>query len=756
MSIDTRVSQTPPIPRNALRKEVSKPAELQDEVISHSQTNNLPVISQSPLTLDNLKARINSSVDLEGFSKLNEVIDFSEYLNRIIENPKLIRSSVQRIYDMVMSGGRETILIDGDTLYRYNFFTNPENPDDAISGIEKSLHQLMQKIEGAANASGPDKRIILLVGPVGSAKTTIVRVLKDGLEAYTRKNEGALYGIQWDLKGEDGSPVLNNLPEVKDCDVHDDPFKLIQNDSGNRVRDSVVIDLNNKLQAEYKLQNKLVPYRLSAKGDVCPSCRDVFDKLVKHYNGNVQKALNHAKAKRVVLDEDTRVGLTTYEPRDEKSHDVEQLTGTVSMTGLMRSGSDSDPQSFNFDGELCMSNRGLAHFDEIFKLPKEMLYVLLTAAQDRKYKATKFAQIAFDGFLIGTTNIPDWDKVKNDKHSEAIRNRVIDIPVPYNGRINDEMRIYNKSFVQSTQSRNIHISPHAIWIASLWAIMTRLADPKAGITMLQKALLYNGEQLKDFTPYKIQQMKKDVPEEAMELLRGVSPRSIENGLSSAQSHPDVGHEEQGSGCISPYLVLDCLEAELSTGTANLTPKEKTAFRAFLKEAEIELDNLLKKDVHRAIAGGEEDMQNLFNAYKRNILAWRKNEKVENPVTGRMVEPDEVLMKAIEDKLDISDSSRDTYRRWFIEQFALASEGKPFTYKTDSRLRKALEDVLVDRHSDITISLPDINKETASTKEQKQLEIIKSRLIAMFNYCSHCADIALTQAASPKNRGTAHR
>ena len=741
----------------AVEETLSKPANSASEIASHSATVNQQVqnVPRSS-NVEDVKSLINSAISRENYSKINEVISFDEYLNRIIENPKLVRTSIQRIYDMIMSEGRETALIDGETLYRYKFFTSPNNPDDAISGIEKPLHQLMQKIEGAANQSGPDKRIILLVGPVGSAKTTIVRIVKEGLENYTKTDEGALYGIQWDLKDENGKLIFSDLGELKDCGVHDDPFKLIPNEKGSKTRDSIINDLNKRMQGEAASQNKILPYRFNAKGDVCPSCRDIFDRLVKHYDGNAAEALKHAKAKRVVLDEDKRVGLTTYEPRDEKSHDVEQLTGTASITGLMKSGSDSDPQSFNFDGELCLSNRGLAHFDEIFKLPKEMLYVLLTAAQDRKYKATKFAQIAFDGFLIGTTNIPDWEKVRNDKHQEAIRNRVIDIPVPYNGRINDEMKIYNKSFVRSAESRNIHISPHAIAMAALWAVMTRLGEPKAGITMLQKALLYNGEQLKDFTPYKVQQMKKDVPDEVMELLKGISPRSIENALAAAQAHPDVRDEENGSRCISPYLVLDCLEAELSTGTANLTQKEKVAFKSLLKEAEIELDNLLKKDVHRAIAGGEEDMQNLFNAYKRNILAWRKNEKVDNPVTGRLVDPDEVLMKAIENKLDITDSSRDTYRRWFIEQFALASEEKPFTYKTDSRLRKALEDVLVDRHSDITISLPDINKETASSKEQKQLEIIKSRLIEMFKYCDHCADIALTQAASPKNRGTSHR
>ncbi len=744
---------------NPLQIVKNQKTNVNDELKTPQITNEKKYLTKdgTGASVQEIKNIIASSVNKNAFEKQNEVISFDEYLNRVIENPKLIRTSTQRIFDMVMSKGREISLIDGETLYRYNFFSNPVSPDDAIAGIEKPLHQLMEKIEGSANASGPDKRIIFLVGPVGSAKTTIVRTLKEGLEAYTRSDEGALFSTQWDLRKPNGEALFSDLPIVKNCDVHDDPFKLLPNDAGSNVREKIVTALNNNLKETAKADNKTLPYQLHSKGDACPSCKDIYDRLYKHYNGDVSEVLKHAKAKRILLDEDARVGITTYEPRDEKSHDVEQLTGSVNLRKLIKSGNDSDPQSFNFDGELALSNRGIAHFDELLKLPRQMLYVLLTAAQDRKYKATKFAQIAFDGLLIGTSNIPDWDKIRKDKHSEAIRSRIIEIPVPYNGKIDDEVKIYSKSFVKSAIARNIHISPHTVWIASLWATMTRLAETKGDITMLQKALLYNGEQIKDYNPYKVLQLKRDIPVEAMELLKGVSPRNIENALSSAMSHPDVTHEQKGSNCISPYLVLDCLEKELNSGVANITPQERESYKAFLKEVETELDNSLKKDVHRAIAGNEQGLENIFNAYKRNVFAWKKKEQVLNPITSRMDDPEkDGTMKAIEDKLEITDGSRSEYRSWFIEQFALAPEGKPFTYKSDTKFRKALEDVLVEKHSDITISLPNVSKDTASAEEQKQFKVIKSRLTEKFGYCEHCSEIAISQASSPKNRGSVRR
>lgn len=700
------------------------------------------------IILSDIQKTINTAFDIETYAKHNEAISFDEYLKKIIENPKIIRTSGQRIYDMIVSKGYETCNIDGEVVYRYNFFTNPANPKYAISGIEKPLHKLVETIRGAANLSGPNERIILLVGPVGSAKTTIVKIIKQGLEAYTRTDEGALYSLEWNLKDENGKPLFQDLPTIKKCNVHDDPFKLIPLTTRNKLLEGI----NNNLRQEAKNKDEILTYEIQSDGCVCPSCNDIFNKLLEHYKGDAKEIWKHVRAKRILLDEDKRIGLTTYEPKDEKSHQAEELTGSANLNKLMKIGKDSDPQAFDFDGELSLSNRGLAHFDEFLKLPKEMLHILLTAAQDRKYKAPKLAQIAFDGLLLGTTNMPDWEAVRKNKYLEAIRNRIIAIPVPYNGRVKDEAKIYSKSFLRAAAKTNVHVSPHVVWLASLWAVMTRLAEPKGNITMVQKALLYNGEELKDYTRSEVLQMKRDVREEANELAKGISPRTIENALSSAMSHPDVSDVKIGSRCVSPYLVLDCLEAELVTGIADVTLQDKERFKSMLKQVENELDIKLKKDVHQAIAGDEKAIENLFNSYKINVIAWRKKEKVKSDITKRLEDPDEDLMKAVEDKLGVHDGNRSQYRIGVIERIGMAPSDKPFTFKTDEQLRRALEDVLIERYGDIK-SIPDTSTEAANPEQQKQLQIVKTRLIERFNYCDHCADIALARARSPKNRGT---
>src|SRR5690606_12273774 len=126
-------------------------------------------------------------------------------------------------------------------------------------------------------------------------------------------------------------------------------------------------------------------------------------------------------------------------------------------------------------------------------------------------------------------------------------------------------------------------------------------------------------------------------------------------------HPDVTDEEHGTRSVSPFLVLDSLESQLDSGVSNVSPQEKEQFRNYLKVVEQELERALIKDVRRAIAGNEEELNNLFDSYKNNVFAWRKKEKIKSPSTGRLTEADEDFMKSVESKMGITDSNRDTHR-----------------------------------------------------------------------------------------------
>ena len=197
----------------------------------------------------------------------------------------------------------------------------------------------------------------------------------------------------------------------------------------------------------------------------------------------------------MLLSEKDRVGIGTFQPKDEKNQDATELTGDINYRKIAEFGSDSDPRAFNFDGEFNIANRGLIEFVEVLKLDVAFLYDLLGASQEHRIKPKKFAQTDIDEVIIGHTNEPEYRRLQNNEFMEALRDRTVKIDVPYVTTLRDEQKIYEKDYNNKTV-RGKHIAPHTIEMAAMWAILTRLEEPKhAGLTRLQKLKLYNGKSL---------------------------------------------------------------------------------------------------------------------------------------------------------------------------------------------------------------------------------------------------------------------
>ncbi|MCL6569937.1 MAG: hypothetical protein K6T35_13960, partial [Meiothermus silvanus] len=197
--------------------------------------------------------------------------------------------------------------------------------------------------------------------------------------------------------------------------------------------------------------------------------------------------------RRLVLSEKDRIGIGTFQPKDEKNQDSTELTGDINYRKIALYGSDSDPRAFNFDGELNIANRGLVEFIEILKLDVAFLYDLLSASQEHKIKSKKFAQTDIDEVILGHTNEPEFKKLQANEFMEALRDRTIKIDVPYNLRASDEVKIYKRDF-QGVKGK--HIAPHTLEMAAMWATLTRLEPPKkAGLSLLQKLKVYDGKLL---------------------------------------------------------------------------------------------------------------------------------------------------------------------------------------------------------------------------------------------------------------------
>jgi serine protein kinase len=116
------------------------------------------------------------------------------------DDPWVVRTAYQRLYDMVISHGTTEFIDNKKKMTRYEFFADAQNGGrDAVFGMDIALMRLVNVLRAAAEEYGPEKRIILLHGPVGSAKSTIVRLLKKGIEEYSRTEAGRLYTFEWVL-----------------------------------------------------------------------------------------------------------------------------------------------------------------------------------------------------------------------------------------------------------------------------------------------------------------------------------------------------------------------------------------------------------------------------------------------------------------------------------------------------------------------------------------------------------------------------
>jgi serine protein kinase len=680
---------------------------------------------ESSLAGRDVKDWVRTAVDLKSYRELHWEGNFWDYLQLVEQNPAVARNAFQRVYDMILHHGVEERQEGSEKIIHYRFFDDPiGHGEDALYGLDRPLNALVGILKSGAYGYGTERRILLLHGPVGSAKSTIARLLKKGLEDYTRKAEGALYTFYWRLEEEGKDPIA--------CPMHEEPLRLLPRDA----RDKLLRDLNRKHKAGY---------RLEIEGELDPACRHRFNKLMDRYSGDLERVLDHIVVRRLLLSEKDRVGIGTFQPKDEKNQDSTELTGDINYRKIAEFGSDSDPRAFNFDGEFNIANRGMVEFIEVLKLDVAFLYELLGASQEHVVKPKKFAQTDIDEVIVGHTNEPEYKKLLNNELMEAFRDRTVKIDIPYNSVLGAEVRIYEKEF-NSKRLAGRHLAPHTIEVASMWAIMTRLEEPKkANLTLIQKMKLYNGKTLPGFTKDNIRELREDAPREGME---GISPRYIQDKISNALV------AENDNPCVNPFMVMNELETGLTNHSLISSEDVRKRYRDLLSVVRQEYEDIIKNEVQRAIAADEEAISRLCGNYIDNVKAYTQREKVRNRITGRDEEPDERLMRSIEEKINIPESRKDDFRREIMNYIgALAIEGRTFDYRTNERLHRALELKLFEDQKD-SIKLTSLVSSVVDRDQQEKIEVVKSRLIKNYGYCEVCSSDVLQYVASIFARGDA--
>ena len=642
---------------------------------------------------------------------------FADYLEMVRDDPQIARNAYQRLYDLIELYGTSEYKEYKKTILRYHYFDDPFEHADAVFGIDIHLMKLVRILRAAALSYGPERRVVLLHGPVGSAKSTVARLFKKGLEHYSRTDAGRLYSYSWQTL--DGEVA---------CPMHEEPLRLLP----DAVAPAVLQELNRPGS----------PYRIRLEGDLCPVCRYLYRETMREVGGDFLALQERIKVRRITLSEKDRVGIGTFQPKDEKNQDSTELTGDINYRLIAEYGSDSDPRAFNFDGEFNIANRGLIEFIEVLKLDVAFLYDLLGASQEHRVKPKKFAQTHIDEVILGHTNEPEYRKLQSNEYMEALRDRTIKVDIPYITRPSQESRIYEKDFNDETVSA--HIAPHTIAMAALWAVLTRLEDPaNAKLTLVQKAKLYDGRSIPGFTEDHVKELRKSAHREGME---GISPRYVQDKISNALVRdPDLT-------CLNPFMVLNELESGLRNHSLISSEEQREHFRALLTQVKEEYEDIVKNEVQKAIAADQGALDRLSANYIDNLRAYVLKEKVRDPFTGAYEEPNERLMRSIEEKIDIPEGRKDDFRRELMNYIAgLALDGKTFDFRQNERLHRALELKLFEDSKD-SIKLTSLVSESMDPDTQAKIDVVKQRLIDHFGYCDVCARDVMRYVASIFARG----
>jgi len=425
---------------------------------------------------------------------------------------------------------------------------------------------------------------------------------------------------------------------------------------------------------------------------------------------------------------------------NHNSQDVSELVGSIDLSMIAEIGSESDPRAYRFDGEFNVANRGVVEMIELLKADEKLLYTLLTLSQEQNIKTGRFSLIYADEVVLSHTNENEFKAFAGDPKREALHDRIILAKVPYNLRVSEEVKIYEK-LLSSSNLSGVHVAPHTLHVASIFAILSRLeASKKANMTLMKKLKLYDGEDVEGWKAKDVKELQEEAQREGMD---GISPRYIIDRLSNALIR-------SGVTCINPINALRALRDGFEQHTS-FSREDREQLLNLIAETRREYDDMAKKEVQRAfVYAFEESAKTVLNNYLDNVEAYCRKDKIRDALTDEEVDPDERLMRSIEEQIGVSENGKISFRESILMSMAsLARRGKSFEYTSDERLKEAIEKKLF-------ADLKDVIKITTSSKtpdveQLRRINDVVDRMVKENGYCVVCAAETLQYVGQLLNR-----
>jgi serine protein kinase len=611
---------------------------------------------------------------------------FLDYLEIVRKDPDVAMLAHQRIYNLIINAGVEVVKTDedprlrriygNDIIKKYKFFEN-------FYGIDKTIMKIVRYFHSAAMSGEESRQVLYLVGPVGSGKSSIMEEIKRALEAS------------------------QEIYALKGCPMQEEPLHLIPYHLRNRFEEILKVRI---------------------EGDLCPICRY---RLKHEYNGRFEDF----RVIRTGFSVSGRKGIGVVPPVDPNNQDTSVLIGSVDISKIDLYPED-DPRVLSLNGAFNVGNRGVVEFIEVFKNETEYLHAMITATQEKYIPSPgKGPMIYFDGVILAHSNEAEWNKFKSDHTNEAILDRIVKIEIPYCLELNEEIRIYEKILKKSRFQA--HIAPHTIEVASMFAILTRLA-PSSKVDLMTKLRIYNGEEIveKGMTrKIDIMELREEAPREGM---TGISTRFIMKAL-------DMALSESEANCINPISVMEMLIRAVKE--LSVSDEEKNKYVRFIQDyVKKEYNRILEKEVTRAfIYGYREQAESLFNNYLDHAEAYVNRTRIKDPNTGEELEPDEKFMRSIEEQIGITEASAKGFRADVTAyMFFVIRNGGKLDYSCYEPLKEAIEKKL-------TASVRELSRiiTKARVRDEEQNRKYNTMVAEMKRngYCDHCCNVVLKYSAN---------
>lgn len=611
---------------------------------------------------------------------------FLEYLDKVKADPSICKLAHARVYEAITRDGIQNVADSDDPKLKRLFGDEPLKIypffNKEFFGIERTIAQLVRYFHAASMHGEESRQVLYLMGPVGAGKSSLIEKLKRGLEQ--------------------SPPVY----AIEGCPMAEEPLHLIP----KHLRPEFEKTLN-----------------VHIEGELCPVCRW---RLREEYHGRYEDV----PVTTVAFSRHERRGVGVVPPVDPNNQDTSVLIGSVDISKL-DTYSEGDPRALDLNGAFNVGNRGITEFIEVFKNEPEYLHTMITATQEKFIPAPgRHGTVYVDTCIVAHSNEAEWQRFRGDPTNEAILDRIVMVKVPYNLRLDEEIKIYQK--LLDLSDFRAHIAPHTLEFAAMFAILTRL-EPTNKCDLMTKLKLYNGEEVVEkgkMTRANVRELQEDTRREGM---FGISPRFIMKAIDNALAESPEG--------ITPINVRESLIRMVKA--ADIGDDTKKQYLEFLQDTlhKVYLE-ILEKEITKAfVYSFEEQAETLFQNYLDHAEAYVNKTRVKDRNTGEELQPDEGFLKSVEEQIAVVGSSAQGFRQEVMAfLWAKSRRGEKVSYKSYEPLKEAIERKLMNSVREMTRVIT-----KARTRDEEQIkkynDLVKGLLERGYN--EYSAEVILKYAAN---------